>query len=411
MPANDGFYTHKLPNGLRIVVERMPDVRSVAAGFLCRTGSRDESPDVAGVSHFLEHMCFKGTQKRSAADINIDFDRIGGQPNAFTSHDRTFYYSVTRSADLNRQIDILADMMRSALPNDEFDMEKKVVLEEIAQSNDRIEHVAFDLLVEEVFKGHPLGWPVLGYEKTIGSLQRDQMHAYFQQRYAPDNMLLVAAGAVDPHELFTLAEQHCGHWSPSAPPNGRSAPDIRSGRVVRRVERFNQQVVTLTFAAPSGISRLHETAEAMAYILGGNNSRFFWNIEQAGLSPHAAAYRLDFADCGLLILLAQCDPEKADAVEQAMRVEARRIMTGPITDAEIQRVRNKRRTSLAVEGESPYHRLVQVMDDVDYRGQPRTVEERLAAVDMVGPETFAEYFAAFPIDGEGLLVSVGPRAS
>jgi predicted Zn-dependent peptidase len=407
---NDPFFTHELPNGLRIVAERMPDVRSVAAGFLCRTGARDEAPEFAGVSHFLEHMCFKGTQRRSAFDISIDFDRIGGQPNAFTSHDRTFYYSVTRAADLDEQIDILADMMRSALPPDEFDLEKNVVLEEIAQSNDRIEHVAFDLLVEEVFKGHSLGWPVLGYDRTIGPLLRDQMHAYFQQRYAPDNMFLVAAGDVDTRRLVALAERHCGHWTPSSPSNGRSAPTIHTGRITRRMERFNQQIVALTYAAPNAVSNFHETAEALAIILGGNNSRFFWNIEQAGLSPHAAAYRLDFADCGLLILLAQCDPENADAVEQAMRTEARRIMAGPITDAEFQRVRNKRRTSLAVEGESPYHRLGQVMDDVDYRGQPRTVEQRLAAVDAVGPETVAEYFAKFPIDGEGLLVSVGPRA-
>ncbi|HRX85221.1 MAG TPA: pitrilysin family protein [Phycisphaerae bacterium] len=405
------FFNHELANGLRIVVERMDDVRSSAAGFLCRTGSRDETPDVAGVSHFLEHMCFKGTAHRSATDINIDFDRIGGQPNAFTSHDRTFYYSVTRAADLDKQIDILADMMRSVLPPDEFAMEKKVVLEEIAQSNDRIEHVAFDVLIEELFKGHPLGWPVLGYERTIDPLTRDQMHAYFQSRYAPDNMVLVAAGAVDPDELVALAEKHCDQWQPGASPSRRTVPTLHSGRVTRRLERFNQQVIALTYPAPSGISPLHETGEALAIILGGNNSRFFWAIEQEGLCPHAAAYRLDFSDCGLLILLAQCDPDKAEAVETAMRTEAKRIMTDSVTPAEIQRVRNKRRTSLAVEGESPYHRLVQVMDDVDYRGQPRTVEQRLAAVDAVGRESLAEYFASFPIDGEGLFVSVGPRAA
>ena len=119
------FFSHELPNGLRIVVERMEDVNSVAAGFLCRTGARDETPELAGVSHFLEHMCFKGTNTRNAAQINLDFDRIGGHPNAFTSHDRTFYHGVTRAADIDKQIEILADMMRSTLPVDEFHMEKK----------------------------------------------------------------------------------------------------------------------------------------------------------------------------------------------------------------------------------------------------------------------------------------------
>jgi predicted Zn-dependent peptidase len=406
---SERFFEHRLANGLRIVIERMPGVRSVAAGMLCRTGARDETPDVAGVSHFLEHMCFKGTARRTAADINIDFDRIGGQPNAFTSHDRTFYYSVTRPEFFEAQLDILADMMRSALPPDEFDMEKNVVLEEIAMSNDRIEHVAFDLLVEQLFAGHSLGWPVLGYEKTVEALSRDQMHAYFQQRYVPDNMVLVVAGSADPADVVALAEKHCGSWTSTNRLGARTAPHIRTGRFARTLERFNQQIVALTFAAPSGVDPLHDTADALATILGGGNSRFFWNIEQTGLSPHAAAYRLDFADCGLLILLAQCDPDNVEAVETALRDEARKLMHEPIADAEIQRVKNKRRTALAVDGESPYHRLVQVMDDVDYRGAPRTVDDRLAAVEAIDHEACRRYFDAFPIDGEGLLVSVGPR--
>ncbi len=409
---DDRFTTHELSNGLRIVVERMPDVRSVAAGFLCRTGARDETPDLAGVSHFLEHMCFKGTARRTAAEINIDFDRIGGQPNAFTSHDRTFYHSVTRAADIDAQIDILADMMRSTLPPDEFDMEKNVVLEEIAMSNDRIEHVAFDLTVEKVFEGHSLGWPVLGYDRTIKPLTRDQMHGYFTRRYAADNLILVAAGAVDPAAVIAAAERHCGHW-PRAKEDltPRTMPIIRTGAVSRPVERFNQQVVTLTFPAPSAVDPLHDTAEAVATILGGNNSRFYWNIEQAGLSPHAGAYRLDFGDSGLLLFLAQTEPGQADAVIAALRAEAGRLMSGNATDAEVQRVKNKRRTALAVEGESPYHRLLQVMDDVDYRGRPRTVEDRLAAVDAIGRESIARYFEQYPIDGDGMLIRVGALAA
>ena len=405
----DPFISDQLPNGLRIVIERMPGVKSVATGFLCRTGARDEPPELAGVSHFLEHMCFKGTAKRTAAQINLDFDRIGGQPNAFTSQDRTFYHSVSRTADLDTQIEILADMMRSALPPGEFDMEKNVVLEEIAMSNDHIEHVAFDLILENAFAGHSLSWPVLGYERTVGALSRDQMADYFRRRYAADNLTLLVAGDVDADQVVAAARTHCGHWTPGCDGALRPVPQVRTASAVKPLDRFSQQVITITFAAPSATDPLHETARAVAAILGGGNSRFYWAIEQAGLSPHAAAYRLDYADCGLLILLAQCDPENAEKVVAAMRREAARLMNEPVTEAELQRVKNKRRTSLAVEGESPYNRLMQIMDDVDYLGRPQTVDERLAAVDAVSHESIRKYFKHAPVDGDGCFVTVGPR--
>jgi predicted Zn-dependent peptidase len=408
---NGRFFAHELPNGLGIAIERMKGVRSAAAGFLCRTGARDETPEVAGVSHFLEHMCFKGTEKRTAAEINIDFDRIGGQPNAFTSHDRTFYHGVSRVADIETQIEIIADMMRSTLPPDEFDMEKNVVLEEIAMAGDRIEHVAFDLVIEKVFAGNSLGWPVLGYDHTVKALTREQMAEYFHRRYTAENVKLVVAGDVDPRQVVELADKYCGAWERGAEKPARATPRIHTGQANRTMDRFSQQIVAISFAAPGGPDPVHDTAEAVASILGGGNSRFYWNIEQTGLCPHAGAYRLDFADCGLLILMAQCDPANTDKVIDAMRTEARKIMEGPISDAELQRVKNKRRTSLAVEGESPYYRLVQVMDDVDYRGRPRTIEERLAAVDAVDRDSIRDYFAQYPIDHDGYLVSVGPRGT
>jgi predicted Zn-dependent peptidase len=407
----DQFRISKLSNGLNIAIERMEGVKSVAAGFLVQTGARDETPDLAGVSHFLEHMCFKGTPNRSAAEINIDFDRIGGNPNAFTSHDRTFYHGLARSADFPKQLEILADMMNSTLPPDEFDMEKNVVLEEIAMSNDRIEHVAFDLIVESVFKDNSLAWPVLGYDRTVQSLTRDQMNHYFRSRYTPANMVLVVAGAVDPDEVIAQAEKVCGHWIAGQRRPDRTQPVMATGTVQKTLERFNQQVVAIVYEGPGAAHPLHDTAEAVASMLGGGNSRFYWNIEQTGLAPYAGAYRLDFGDCGLLILMAQCDPQNADRVIDALRKEAASFAAGPVAAEEIQRVKNKRRTGLAVEGESPHHRLIQVMDDVDYRGRPRTVEDRIAAVNAVDRASLREYFDAFPVDVEGLLVSVGPLKS
>ncbi len=409
MNQSNPYTMSTLPNGLRIVIEHMPDVRSAAAGFLVRTGARDETPDVAGVSHFLEHMCFKGSPRRNWQQINIDFDEMGSNYNAFTSEERTFYYGWVRKADIDRQIELLADMMRATLPQSEFDMEKNVIIEEIAMSNDRIEHAAFEFLQEKVFAGHPLAWPVLGYERTIRPLERQAMADYFARRYAPDNMVLIVAGRVEPQQVIDAAAQYCGEWKPAGDRSNRARPAIRSGTAVKVIDRFQQQIVALSFPAVGASDPLVETAQALASILGGDNSRFFWNIVQTGLSPRAGAYHLDYADCGLLLLSGQCKPEGAEKLTEALQREAARVCKERVEEREVQRVKNKRRTALAVESEAPYYRLVQIMDDVDCRGAPRTVAERLADVDAVSADSIAEYLAGYPIDRDGFLISVGPR--
>ncbi len=407
--VKDPYTLHTLENGLRMVIERMPDVRSAAAGFLVDTGARDEEPDLAGVSHFLEHMMFKGTAKRTWRDITIDFDRMGSMYNAYTSEDRTIYYGWVRSGDIGRQIELLADMVRSTLPAKEFDTEKNVVLEEIAMSKDHLEHVAFDFLQEKVFAGHALAWPILGYEQTVRDLTRDNMWAYFQQRYAPDNMLLIVAGNVDPSKIIGIAEEFCGAWPSSDGLAARTPPTIHAGVDALQLDRFKQQIVGISFPGISACNARAETAAAAMSILGGDNSRFFWNIIQTGAAPCAGAYHLDYTDCGLTILWASCQPDNVEQVCGLMRAEADRICREPVEQRELDRVRNKRRTSLAVEAEAPYYRLTQLMDDMQYRGAPRTVEQMLAEVDAISADSIQGYLQEYPINVTGHLTSVGPR--
>jgi predicted Zn-dependent peptidase len=407
--VKDPYTLHTLDNGLRLVIERMPELRSAAAGFLVDTGARDETAPMAGVSHFLEHMMFKGTAKRGWREITIDFDRMGSHYNAYTSEDRTMYYGWVRSADVGRQMELLADMVRPALPQEEFDMEKNVVLEEIAMSKDHLAHVAFDFLQEKVFAGHPLAWPVLGYEQTVRDMTREQMWEYFESRYVPDNMMLVVAGNVDPQEIIGTTEALCGSWPASKTGARRLPPRIHSGVDVLQVDRFKQQIVALSFPAVSACDPRAETAAAAATILGGDNSRFFWNIVQTGVAPRAGAYHMDFTDCGLMILYGAGQPENVEKLLEAMRAEADRICSEPVLAHEVERVKNKRRTLLAVEAEAPYHRLSQLMDDMQYRGAPRSVEQMLAEVDAVSAETIREDLQEYPINVEGHLISVGPR--
>lgn len=407
MSANP-YTFHTLPNGLRIVIEVMPDVPSAAAGFLARTGARDETRDVAGVSHFLEHMMFKGTPNRTWHEINSAFDAMGSTYNAFTSNDRTFYYGWVPRDRLRAQLELLADMMQSAIPPQEFDMEKNVILEEIARSKDNLVSVAFDFLMEKVFAGHPLEWPVLGYDDTVRNLKRDQMHAYFRRRYAPDNLILIVAGNVDPAQVIAWAADLCGGWKAGCEGPPRTPPDIGVGKGHLTLTRFQQQVVMWCFPAPPGSVDACETASAASTVLGGENSRFFWNIVQKGICPRAGAFHMDFSDVGSIILWAMCEPKNTRAAFDAMRAETEKFQTGGVTAEEVARVRNKRLTSLAAEAEAPYDRLKQIMDDVDYRGQPRTVEQRLAVVNAITPDTLAEYARTYPLAGEGFLISVGP---
>lgn len=404
------FAQARLSNGLKVAVEHMPGVNSAACGFLIRAGARDEPPELAGVSHFLEHMCFKGTAKRSSAELDIAFDEIGADNNAQTGKDQTFYYSWGRSEDLETQLELLADMMRSTLPADEFEIEKQVILEEIASYKDDLASNAHDLLYEQVFSGHPLAWPVLGYEETVSKMTRDQMAGYFEQKYVPDNMLLVIAGDVDPTDALKLAEKYCGQWAAGAgTTDQRQAPAINAGQIVRPMDRFYQQAIVLAFPSASITDPLDETAEAVMSIIGGSNSRFYWNIMQKGLATRVGGCREEYSDFGLALFYGLCEPANAERLLDAFRTEAERFTKDGPEAKELQRVKNMRRTALAAEAESPSCRIGQIADDLDYRGKAWTAEQRLAAVDAVTESTIYEYLDRFPLIHEGFLVSVGPR--
>ncbi|MEK6643450.1 MAG: pitrilysin family protein [Planctomycetota bacterium] len=408
--SENGFVEHRLANGLRIVIEPMPHVQSAAAGFLVRTGARDEVPQHAGVSHFLEHMCFKGTSNRTWHQITIDFDNMGSTYNAFTSKEKTFYFGWVRTQDLEKQIELLADMMRSAIPPDEYEMEKKVILEEIAMSDDQIDRQVYEMVHDRAYAGHSLAWPVLGTTESVSRLTRDELHGYFQDRYHPANMVLVVAGNVLADDVIKMAERICGTWEGRAPrPERVKPPTVGEGVHKAKSDRFVQQAMILAYPAPSAMDADRETGDVLASILGGHNSRFYWNIIQAGVAPHVAAFRVDYCDHGMLMAYAFCEPAKADELLSVIRREMQRISDEGVTPDEVQRVKNRTRTGLATEAEAPYYRLMQLAGEVDVFGKPRSVATRLADIDAVTVERVRDYLRKWPITGQGLLVSLGPR--
>src|SRR5438477_10839970 len=201
------FKQAQLSNGLEIVAETNDAAHSIAVGFMVKTGSRDESPAVSGVSHFLEHMMFKGTAKRNSQQVNEEFDQMGAKNNAFTSNEVTCYWAQVLPEFTERTLELLSDMMRPALRPADFNMEKKVILEEIALYLDRPSHVLFEAVMAEHFAKHPMANSVLGSKESISALARDQMKNYFDSRYGPGNMVLAASGKIDFDEFVALAEK------------------------------------------------------------------------------------------------------------------------------------------------------------------------------------------------------------
>ncbi len=404
------FVEHTLPNGLRIVCEVMPRVRSVAIGFLARTGSRHEGPHEHGVSHFLEHMCFKGTAKRHWHQITIDFDRLGSIYNAYTSKEHTVYFGWVPADRYAEQLELLADMMRPALPADEYETERKVILEEIAMNDDSFDRHVSNFAHRVVFGDHPLAHEILGEREAIEQMPREVMVEYLERRYSPENMVLFASGAVDPDAFFAEAGRCCGEWPRQTAGPGGAAPELQLGGVHKlQLDRFKQQSLVLVYPAIPAGHEDEETLSAFTSLFGGGNSRCYWNIVQKGICQHAGAAWLSYLDCGVLALYADGQPDQCERMLAALREQAQDVVANGFDDREVQRVRNQRRTQLALEAENPRTRMMQLIDDIETYDRTMTVESRLAAVDAVTPARIEDYFRRYPLDGEPMLISCGPR--
>ncbi|MEW6252835.1 MAG: pitrilysin family protein [Planctomycetota bacterium] len=404
------FVEHVLPGGLRVVCEVVPRVRSAAAAFLVRTGARDEAPPEHGVSHFLEHMCFKGTPTRNSLEINIRFDELGAIYNAFTGKEHTVYYGWVPAGRLEEQIELLADMLRPSLPAADFEVERKVILEEIAMKDDSFEHAVWNFVHTVLFGAHSLGHEILGEKETIAELPHASLRDYHRRRYAANNVCLVAAGALEPEAVFAAAGRYCGTWTASRDGAIRAQPPaFPTGVHKLKLDRFKQQSVALLYPGIPHGHPLEESVEAFQALFGGHNSRCYWNIVQKGICTEAGAAWVAYGDCGVLAVFADGEPERCEEMLAALREQTREVSEQGFRPDEIQRVRNQRRTQLALETESPRTRVMQLVDDLETHGGPRTAESRMAAVEAVSERTVADYLTQYPISGEGVLISCGPR--
>ncbi len=307
------FHQHKLANGLTILGETSPAARSAAIGFFVRTGSRDETPEVSGVTHFLEHMVFKGTPRRTALEVNLDFDRIGADYNAFTSEENTVFHAAVLPEYLPKAVDVLADILRPSLRVEDFDMEKKVIIEEIGMYEDQPSFCAYDNAKRVFFGDHKLGNSILGSVASITALQRDQMHEYFQRRYVPSNVLVSVAGHFDWPAFVDVVARHCGDWQPG--PVGREgvreAPG--TGKTEMMVKpKVTQEHVILVASGPPADSPLRYAADMLAMAVGDDSgSRLYWELVDPGLADSADQSFHEYEGTGSFYTSFSGEPERA----------------------------------------------------------------------------------------------------
>jgi predicted Zn-dependent peptidase len=405
------FHQHVLPNGLTILGESSPSARSVALGFFVRTGSRDEEKDVSGVTHFLEHMVFKGTPRRTALDVNRDFDKIGADYNAFTSEENTVFYSAILPEYLPQAVDILADILRPSLRDDDFNMEKKVIIEEIGMYEDRPGWSAYDHAKKAFFAKHPLGNSILGTPDSITALKRDEMQEYFQRRYVANNILVAVAGNFVWEELVPLVEKHCGEWKKGkAPRQGLTEAEGSGVFKVITKKKVNQEHVILMAPGPAASSPLRYAADTLAMIVGDDSgSRLYWALVDPGLAESADMSFHDYDGAGAYYTSFSGEPKRTEKNLALIHGILRQVQADGVSEAELNQAKNKILSRVVRASERPMGRMQAIGMSWTYLHKYRTVDDDLKSFDAVTLKKIRQVLDRYPLDRQTTL-ALGPLA-
>jgi len=403
------FHHATLPNGLTVLGETNASALSVAMGFFVRTGSRDEIGDESGVSHFLEHMVFKGTERRDALQVNRDFDRIGADNNAFTSEEMTVYYASVLPEYMQPSLDILADILRPSLRDSDFQTEKKVIKDEIARYEVRPEWAAYDQSRKLFFGDHPLGHSILGTRESVDALTSRQMMDYFLRRYSAANVIAVAAGNYNWDEFLASVGAKCGSWN-GGPVAARRREETkpRPGLQIIPREKTTQEYVMMWAPGPSAESPLRYAAHVLTSIIGDyTGSRLYWELVDPGFADSADISYVDGDAAGAFLLSYSCQPETAAANLKIVERVAAEIQRDGVTDDEL-RVARTRLAAREVRGsERTHRRMLGVGRDWIYLNEYRTLDDELAAVDAVNHAAIRELLDRYPLR-DWMTVALGP---
>lgn len=375
-----------LDNGVRLVTERMPSLKSVTIGIWVNVGSRDEEQGEEGFSHFIEHMFFKGTATRSAVQISREIDALGGEMNAFTTRETTTFYIKVLDEQLKPGLALLADLFHhSRFPAKEIEKEKQVVLEEMRMVQDDPEEFVQDLHTQQMFGTHPLGRPILGTVATIKNLGRRDILGYIQRYYHPCETVVAVAGNFDQKQLTALLDTHFGRFErPAATKRNRWPAEIYGGLRVHE-KKLEQAHLCLGL---KGISVEHKDRYAAALlnaVLGGNvSSRLFQEIrEKRGLAYSIYSCLSAYSDGGMWSVYAGTRPGEASKVVELVSREIKRLCAGGVQRDELARAKNQMKGSVMLGLESTSSRMGKLAKDELHHGRRVSLDEVMAGIDRV----------------------------
>ena len=405
-----------LPGGLRVISEHMAGVRSASIGVWVGVGSRDETPSLHGCSHFLEHLLFKGTEERTALDISVELDAVGGEFNAFTAKEYTCFHARVLDEDLPLAVDVLGDMLTSSrLAAEDVEAERDVILDEIAMHDDDPDDVAHNLFAAQAWGDTPLGRPIAGTEESIATLRRDQIARFYERHYRPATVVVAAAGNIDHAALVRQVKKSFGRggWldreeKPVPPRHAARTRRVTPG-VVQARRPFEQVNVVL---GVEGLTRHDERRFTLGVLNtalgGGTSSRLFQEVrEHRGLAYSVFSFASHHADSGLVGVSVGCLPSKLDDVLAVVRAELAKVAADGITAEELARGKGMLRGGLVLGLEDSGSRMSRIGKAELVHDQLLSIDEVMARIDAVTLEEVRELAAELFARGEVLAV-VGP---
>jgi len=402
----------KLSNGLTVVSDPMPGLESAAVGIWVNTGSRNEQPHQMGVSHMLEHMAFKGTHRRSARAIAEEIEAVGGVLNAYTSREQTAFHARVLKEDVPLALDMIGDILTNpTFEQPELERERQVVLQELGQARDTPDDIVFDHLQSEIFKGQPLGWPILGEEATVNAFDRDMLKSYMASQYRLEGMTLIASGAVRHDEIMRLAEEKCAGLNPGTVPVPVAAH--YAGGDFRALEDLEQAHLAFAFPGLSNRDPDYFVAQIYATALGGGtSSRLFQEArEKRGLCYSIYAFSNGFQDSGFLGIYAGTGESEAGEIAAVIAGEMQAIATN-LTEAEVSRARAQLKVSLLMGMERPGTRAEQIAGQLFALGRVQSAVEIVAQLDAIDAGAVKRYAASVIADANlqngPTIAAVGP---
>lgn len=383
------FKRLKLDNGVKIVYEKIPYIRSVSIGIWVGTGSRNETPENNGISHFVEHMLFKGTDMRTAKEIAESIDSIGGQINAFTGKECTCYYTKTLDTHIDIAIDVLADMFfHSKFAESDIKVEKKVVMEEIGMYEDSPEELVHDVLSETVWSGSTIGYPILGTQESLKNIARDTIKEYMENSYRTSNTVISAAGNFDEEKLLDLISKYFSSWEPcNSEQNDYGKVNFTPGIQIK--EKDTEQIhICLGFnGIEHGDDRLYTLLAVNNIFGGGMSSRLFQKIrEERGLVYSIYSYPSSYKGAGLFSIYAGMNPQQLPKVIELIKQEINTIKKEKISEDELRKSKEQLKGSYMLGLENTSSRMNSIGKSELLLGYINTPEEVLEKIDKINIE-------------------------